>query len=235
MSCFSLLGSFRIKPRLSCILAGDLHTVGVIGLSLPKAQHMLLPITLIGISSADSTGQMYIIHNHFNANMQGWERKYVTKKEAAISVPFWFSPSLTVSLLSPHLPAHIAKHSLHFWRGSGLLSLWKVSRFFVGSVWDVKYQHCTFSKGSACCILSVCGSNIFFVVASLTFFGKAHPNNYCITYFFCCQILLCMLTMTCVCNKWSFLIITRSPFSSTDEEYFCVLCVGSLPLCFSAV
>ena len=119
LSCFSLLGSFRIKPRLSCILVGDLHAVGVIGLSLPKAQHMLLPITLIGISSADSTGQMYIIHNHFNANMQGWERKYVTKKESAISVLFLFSSSFAVSLLPPHLPAYVymylCNHCL-FWR-----------------------------------------------------------------------------------------------------------------------
>lgn len=152
MSCFSLLGSFRIKPRLSCILVGDLHTVGVIGLSLPKAQHMLLPITLIGISSADSTGQMYIIHNHFNANMQGWERKYVTKKESAISVLFWFSSSIPVSLLSPHLSAYmyVSLQSLHFLEDfvyffmEGLhVVCWKCL--------DVKYQYYTFSEGSVYC------------------------------------------------------------------------------------
>lgn len=41
---------------------------------------MLLPITLIGISSTDSTGQMYIIHNHFNANMQGLREKICQKE-----------------------------------------------------------------------------------------------------------------------------------------------------------
>lgn len=144
MSCFSLLGSFGIKPRLSCILAGDLHTVGVIGLSLPKAQHMLLPITLIGISSADSTGQMYIIHNHFNANMQGWERKYVTKKDSAISVLFWFSSSIAVSLPSPHLSAYIHTDLCNHRIG------WRI--WFIGwKCLDVKYQCYIFSEGSLYC------------------------------------------------------------------------------------
>lgn len=150
MSCFSLLGSFRIKPRLSCILVGDLHTVGVIGLSLPKAQHMLLPITLIGISSTDSTGQMYIIHNHFNANMQGWERKYVTKKESAISIIFlifFFYHSIS----SFNTPVCLHRRAVvilfrGFWfffvEGLNIVG-WKCL--------DVKYQCYTFTKDAVYC------------------------------------------------------------------------------------
>lgn len=146
MSCFSLLGSFRIKPRLSCILVGDLHTVGVIGLSLPKAQHMLLPITLIGISSADSTGQMYIIHNHFNANMQGWERKYVTKEESAISILFLIFFYHSISSFNTPASLHRCAIIVFF--------LGRFCLFFVGGLnivgWkclDVKYQCCLLLKG----------------------------------------------------------------------------------------
>lgn len=152
MSCFSLLGSFRIKPRLSCILVGDLHTVGVIGLSLPKAQHMLLPITLIGISSADSTGQMYIIHNHFNANMQGWERKYVTKKESAISALFWIFPFYhsisSCFITSAYLDLHVSMQLFE------LLEVYFISVEDLSVVgWKCLDTKCQFytSKGSVYC------------------------------------------------------------------------------------
>lgn len=69
---------------------------------------MLLPITLIGISSTDSTGQMCIIHNHLHANMHGRERKICHKETIDHFSSFLARQAARekISLVLPYSPAH---------------------------------------------------------------------------------------------------------------------------------